>query len=95
MTGISAQISLYPLGLAQTGDMAAAIGEVWEALRSQGLPCQVGDMSTVTYGDDAALFAALRQAFMRAAERGPAVMVVTLSNACPLPSVSTEVNQDA
>jgi hypothetical protein len=46
-------------------------------------------MSTLISGNDEILFAALQTAFQRAAGRGQAVMVVTFSNACPLPESET------
>jgi F420-0:gamma-glutamyl ligase-like protein len=36
-------------------------------------------------GSGETVFAALQNAFERVSELGPVVMVVTLSNACPLP----------
>ncbi len=42
-------------------------------------------MSTLVWGEEKALFAALREAFAQGTARGAAVMTVTLSNACPLP----------
>lgn len=83
--GVSAQLSLYPLGQA---DLAPAIEAVLEALRGRGLPLQVGSMSTLTWGDDETVFAALREAFAAAAAHGPAVLQVTVSNACPLPATT-------
>jgi len=83
MTGISVQVSLYPLGQA---DLAPAIQAVLDVLAARGLPYEVGNMSTLTWGDDEALFPALREAFAAATRLGPAVMVMTISNACPLPS---------
>ena len=80
--GVTAQLSLYPLGQA---DLAPAIEAVLAVLRERGLPLEVGSMSTLTWGDDATVFAALRDAFAAAAEHGPAVLQVTVSNACPLP----------
>jgi uncharacterized protein YqgV (UPF0045/DUF77 family) len=87
MIGISAQISLYPL---EQSDIAGPIQGVVAALRDRELPCQVGSMSTLTWGDDAVVFGALHEAFVHAAEQGPAVMVITVSNACPLPPVSAD-----
>lgn len=84
MSDIVAQVSLYPLGQV---DLAPAIGEIWRALEVHGLPYQVGAMSTLTSGEDGALFAALRQGWAQARALGPAVMVVTFSNACPVPSM--------
>lgn len=82
MIGISAQVSLYPLG---QSDLAPAINAVLAVLDRWQLAYQVGSMSTVVWGDDDTLFAALREAFTAAVEYGPAVMSVTFSNACPVP----------
>jgi uncharacterized protein YqgV (UPF0045/DUF77 family) len=82
--GISAQVSLYPLG---QDDLRAAIEGFWGALDDRGLEQERGPMSTLIWGDDETVFAALQDGFRRAAERGGTVMVVTLSNACPRPSV--------
>jgi uncharacterized protein YqgV (UPF0045/DUF77 family) len=85
--GITAQISLYPLGQA---DLAPAITAVTHTLRAHGLPLQVGSMSTLTWGDHDTVFAALREAFAAAVAHGPAVLQVTVSNACPLPAAPSE-----
>ena len=91
MMGISAQISLYPLG---QRDLAPAIQEVVDVLSDRGLPYQVGSMSTVTWGDDQDVFPALQEAFSRATRHGAAAMVMTVSNACPLPSAFNEEPAD-
>jgi uncharacterized protein YqgV (UPF0045/DUF77 family) len=78
--GVSVQISLYPLG---QSDLGPAIKDLWHALDEQGLEQERGAMSTLAWGDDEAVFSALREGFRRAGERGGTVMVVTLSNACP------------
>lgn len=77
---ISAQVSLYPL---RTESIGPVIDEGVRVLREHGLETQVGEMSTVVWGEEQAVFAALQEAFHRAAAQGDAVMVVTLSNACP------------
>jgi uncharacterized protein YqgV (UPF0045/DUF77 family) len=77
---VSAQVSLYPLG---QSDLDPAIGTVWKALEAHGLGYQAGTMSTLLEGDDMQVFDALRDAFAGAADLGGAVMVVTVSNACP------------
>jgi hypothetical protein len=41
-------------------------------------------MSTIVVGDEAVIFAALGEAFAKAAELGEIVMTVTVSNACPM-----------
>jgi len=79
---ISAQVSLYPLG---QPDLAPAIDDAVNALRQHQLEVAPGAMSTVVSGEDDAVFAALKDAMRRSSDRGQAVMVVTLSNACPVP----------
>jgi len=82
MIGISAQVSLYPLGQV---DLAPAIQAVLDVLAAHGLPYELGSMGTITWGDDEVIFVALREAFAAATHFGPAVMVTTISNACPFP----------
>lgn len=78
--GVSAQVSVYPLG---QGDLAPAIQAAWKAFRAHGLSYQPGPMSTLLEGDTEKVFAALRDAFQAATTQGATVMVVTVSNACP------------
>jgi hypothetical protein len=42
-------------------------------------------MSTLMWGEEQVVFAAMQEAFHRAAEHGDTVMTVTFSNACPWP----------
>jgi uncharacterized protein YqgV (UPF0045/DUF77 family) len=79
---ITAQVSLYPLRQESIGP---AILEAARVLREHGLEIRIGEMSTLVWGEEQAVFAALEEAFCRAAERGDTVMAVTLSNACPSP----------
>ena len=82
MIGISAQVSLYPLG---QDDLSPSIDAAVGELERHGVECRTGSMSTVLWGDDEKVFPALLGAFREAASRGHVVMVITLSNACPLP----------
>ena len=82
MIDITAQVSLYPL---RKETLSPAIDEMLHILREHGLRVEPGAMSSLITGDDAALFAALQEAFRRAAEQGQVVMVTTFSNACPAP----------
>lgn len=82
MIGVSAQVSLYPLGQESLGP---AIQAIWDAMTERSLEHTPGPMSTLTWGDDDVVVEALKDGFRRAAEFGPAVMVITLTNACPLP----------
>ena len=78
----SAQISIYPLRQDRLGP---AIEAVRATLADHGLTPEVGPMSTIVVGEDTAIFAALGEAFAKAAELGEVVMTVTVSNACPIP----------
>ncbi|HVO24617.1 MAG TPA: YkoF family thiamine/hydroxymethylpyrimidine-binding protein [Candidatus Margulisiibacteriota bacterium] len=78
---VSAQISIYPLRQAH---LSPAVDAVWQALKGQGLQPDVGPMSTVVTGEVAVVFAALQEAYGRAAAAGHVVMAVTISNACPV-----------
>jgi len=82
MYGITAQVSLYPLG---EDDLSPAIDAAIGEFDRHGLDRQTGTMSTVVCGDDEKVFSALLDAFRGAAARGHTVMVVTVSNACPWP----------
>ncbi len=87
MIGIAAQVSLYPLGQEA---LSPAIDEALRIFREHGLDVEPGAMSTMISGDDDAIFAALQEAFRRVAEQHRVVMVVTFSNACPVPSQAGE-----
>jgi uncharacterized protein YqgV (UPF0045/DUF77 family) len=82
MNGITAQVSLYPLG---QEDLSPVIDEALRIFREHGLDVNPGPMSTLIVGEEQAIFAALQAAFRRAAGQERVVMVVTFSNACPSP----------
>ena len=81
MIGVSAQVSLYPLG---QDSLSPAIDETLSVLRGHGVDVDMGSMSSLVSGEDESVFRALQEVFRRAAEKGPVVMVVTFSNACPV-----------
>jgi uncharacterized protein YqgV (UPF0045/DUF77 family) len=80
---VSAQIAIYPLRQERLGH---AVDSVSDALTARGLAPSVGPMSTLVAGELDAVLDGLREAFRAAAEEGPVVMTVTLSNACPVDS---------
>ena len=82
MIGVTAQVSLYPL---RQEALAPDIGEALQIFRECALEVEPDALSTLLVGDDSTIFAALQQAFRHASEQGQVVMVVTLSNACPVP----------
>jgi len=85
MPGITAQVSIY---LLKQDKLSPTIDAVLEAFAQHGIESQMGAMSSMVWGDDEEVFAALLDAFCKAASLGEAVMVMTVSNACPLPPKS-------
>jgi uncharacterized protein YqgV (UPF0045/DUF77 family) len=85
---ISAQVSLNPL---RQDHLSPAIQGVSETLTAAGLHPQIGPMSTLVMGEAVTVFAALQEAFVRAAALGAVVMTVTVSNACPVREDPTRV----
>ena len=77
---MAAQVSLYPL---RQKLLSPAIEEVLRIFKNQGLELKPGTMSTVITGPEESLWAGLRSAFRAATKRGEAVMLITISNACP------------
>lgn len=82
MSSVTAQVSLYPLRQLSIGP---PIREAVRILRQHGLRMRIDEMSTLVWGEEEAVFAALQDAFHQVAARGDIVMTVTLSNACPSP----------
>jgi uncharacterized protein YqgV (UPF0045/DUF77 family) len=81
MKTISAQISVYPLRQRNIGKV---IEGALNALRSYDVEVNTGSMSTEIVGEEIEVFSALRAGFLLACVAGDAVMVMTVSNACPL-----------
>ena len=82
---ITAQVSLYPLRQVSIGPV---IREAVHVFRQHGLETRIGEMSTLVWGEEQAVFAAMQETFHRAAGHGDTVMMVTFSNACPSPEGS-------
>jgi len=78
----SAQVSMYPLRQEHIGPVIERVRAAFEA---RGLKPEIGAMSTYVVGEDRLIFAALTEAFAKAASAGEVVMTITVSNACPIP----------
>ena len=78
---IPAQISLYPL---KEQKLSPIIEEAWKILEENQLDLEKGAMSTVVAGEANRVFTAIREVFLKTAEKGAVSMVVTYSNACPI-----------
>ena len=77
----AAEVSLYPLG---ENDIGPHIDRFILAMERRGIEAETGPMSTIVRGDTALLFDALREAYEGAALELGVVMVVKISNACPM-----------
>ena len=82
MLGITAQVSFYPLRQEELSPSIKAANQVFD---HYGIERETGAMSTLMWGEDDKIFAALHEAFLRVTDVGEAVMTVTISNACPWP----------
>jgi len=82
MTNVTtqAEVSLYPL---KARDISKEIDAFVRELEAAGCKVETGRMSSIASGDSHTLFAGLERAFIRAAEGGPVVLAVKVSNACP------------
>jgi len=82
---MSMQFSLYPL---RQERLTPGIEEALAVVRDHGLEVSMGPMSSFTWGLEEQVFTALKEAFVKSAEKGEVVWVLTLSNACPLPETA-------
>lgn len=89
MTDIAAQVSLYPLGRDHLGP---AIREALAIFQAHSLDVRPNEMSTVISGEGTVVFEVLREAFATAANYGPVVMTVTISNACPVSNAPADTH---
>jgi uncharacterized protein YqgV (UPF0045/DUF77 family) len=81
VNAISVQLSVYPLRQPRVGP---AISMALEAFRARGLDVRAGTMSTVIVGEPGAVFDGLKESFQSAASLGDLVMVLSISNCCPV-----------
>ena len=88
---IQAEISLYPL---RTSDLGHAIESLLDELKAAGLAVQPGNMSSTVAGDVDAVFSTVGAAFKAVAENGQVVLVMKVSNDCPLGDTVEGMNAD-
>ncbi len=81
MSPISLQLSVYPLRQPHLGP---AISGALDVFRARGLEISGGSMSTVIVGDMDSVLDGLKESFKSAAAVGDVVMVVSISNCCPI-----------
>ena len=68
---ISAQISLYPLRQAR---LSPAIEETYKIIEKNQLHVEEGTMSTIVRGEGEQVFEAIKEAFLKSAQRGQVSM---------------------
>ena len=85
MNIVTAQVSFYPL---KQDNLSSSIDAALEVFARHGIEAQTGSMSTLLRGGDEKVFSSLLDAFRKVASLGAAVMVVTVSNACPWPGAA-------
>jgi uncharacterized protein YqgV (UPF0045/DUF77 family) len=79
---VSVQFSVYPL---RDTHLSPAIEKALEILRDFRLPVEAGSMSSSSYGDSETVFKAFQQIYDELARDAHIVIMMTLSNACPVP----------
>jgi len=77
---IRAQVSIYPL---KTKSLSAPIDEFCRILEGNGLEVKVQKMDSAVTGESEKVFASLKQAFEKLAEKYNIVMDFKVSNTCP------------
>lgn len=92
MSAVSAQVSVYPLRRLSVG---APIEACVAAMRRHDVEVGPSPMSTVVVGPEVEVFRALEAGYRAACEGGEAVMVATISNACPLPEFGDALSPEA
>ena len=80
---VSVQFSVYPL---REMHLSLAIKKTVEILKSFGLSVEVGLMSSIAYGESEIVFKAFQKVYEEVAPNSHIVLIITLSNACPVPA---------
>ncbi len=78
---IQAEVSLYPLG---EEDLSPRIEQFVGALEWSGLQVKTGAMSSIVTGECGDVFKALGEAYDNDSAKGPSVLSLKISNACPV-----------
>ena len=78
---VEAEVSLYPLGEERLSPFITSFVNV---LKDHGCEAEVGQMSTLVKGDTAQVVDALKAGYEKAAGQGGCVLIVHVSNACPM-----------
>jgi len=88
---VGCQFSVYPL---RQPDIDAAVQATIHAARAEGAEVRVGNLSTLMWGSEDEVFAALRAAFRAAQHHGPAVLTATLAAGMPTDELVGAIQAD-
>ena len=88
---VGCQFSVYPLRQADIDTPVQAV--IRAAAESEGVTVRVGNLSTLMWGGEDQVFAALRAAFRAAQHHGPAVLTVTMAAGMPTDELVGSIQQ--
>jgi len=87
---VGCQFSVYPL---RQSDIDTPVQAVIRAAHGAGVSVRVNNLSTLMWGDEDQVFAALRAAFRAAQRHCPAVLTATLAAGMPTDDLVGEIQQ--
>jgi uncharacterized protein YqgV (UPF0045/DUF77 family) len=85
---LGCQFSVYPL---RQSDVDTPVQASIHAARAEGCEVRVGNLSTLLWGSEEEVWAALRAAFRAAQRHGPAVITATLAAGIPTEELVGEI----
>ena len=88
---VGCQFSVYPL---RQLDIDTPVQATIHAARAEGAEVRVGNLSTLMWGSEDEVFAALRAAFRAAQHHGPAVLTATLAAGMPTDDLVGAIQAD-
>jgi uncharacterized protein YqgV (UPF0045/DUF77 family) len=88
---VGCQFSVYPL---RQTDIDTPVQASIHAARGAGCTVRVGNLSTLMWGGEDEVFAALRAAFRAAQRQGPAVLTATLAAGMPTDELVGAIQSD-
>lgn len=87
---VGCQFSVYPL---RQADIDTPVQATINAAAEAGVSIRVGNLSTLMWGDEEQVFAAVRAAFRAARHHGPAVLTATFAAGMPTDELVGDIQQ--
>ena len=88
---VGCQFSVYPL---RQTDIDTPVQATIHAAAAAGVSVRVGNLSTLLWGSEDEVFAALRAAFRAAQHHGPAVVTATFAAGMPTDELVGDIQSD-